>query len=298
VFVITGRRRGVDRLVFAPDGSRLAWASRTGPACVYDFTAGVTPRELPVRADPPATLAFRPDGRRLVAWDAATDLLTGLDAATGVVAWTVAFAGGEVATAVAADADGEAFWAGVVGDECGVRRYNFADGRRLGGEPAWPAGVTPKFLAATAGGRYLAAVGRDGLYLCERAGRVVRRPTVVRPLGLSASADGRTTAIIGREQLEVVALPGLERLTLLGAHDPRAGVGGVVAACALTPDASHVLAVNNGPSVAMTAVATGRVVRTWAWPVGKLRGVAVAPDGRRAAAGSGTGQVVVWDIDP
>ena len=38
-------------------------------------------------------------------------------------------------------------------------------------------------------------------------------------------------------------------------------------------------------------------LRAYAWKVGKLRCVAVAPDGLTAAAGSDTGKVVVWDLE-
>ena len=33
------------------------------------------------------------------------------------------------------------------------------------------------------------------------------------------------------------------------------------------------------------------------WKIGKLRCVAVAPDGLRMAAGSDRGKVVIWDVD-
>ena len=36
---------------------------------------------------------------------------------------------------------------------------------------------------------------------------------------------------------------------------------------------------------------------TFTWDVGRLRSVAFSPDGTRAAVGSDTGKVVVWDVD-
>jgi WD40 repeat protein len=44
-------------------------------------------------------------------------------------------------------------------------------------------------------------------------------------------------------------------------------------------------------------VASGREVRSFAWPLGKVLSVAFAPDGTLAAAGGDKGQVVVWDVD-
>ena len=42
---------------------------------------------------------------------------------------------------------------------------------------------------------------------------------------------------------------------------------------------------------------TWEVVRQHEWKIGPLRSVCFAPDGLRCAAGSETGQVVVWDLD-
>jgi WD40 repeat protein len=42
---------------------------------------------------------------------------------------------------------------------------------------------------------------------------------------------------------------------------------------------------------------SGRELRSFAWPLGKVRSVAFSPDGHLAAAGGDRGQVVVWDVD-
>ena len=44
-------------------------------------------------------------------------------------------------------------------------------------------------------------------------------------------------------------------------------------------------------------VASLTVTRTIEWNIGNLNAVAASPDGTRAAVGSGTGKVLVWDWD-
>ncbi len=42
---------------------------------------------------------------------------------------------------------------------------------------------------------------------------------------------------------------------------------------------------------------TWQVARTFAWEIGRLRSVAFAPDGCRAAVGSDKGRILLWDLD-
>jgi WD40 repeat protein len=42
---------------------------------------------------------------------------------------------------------------------------------------------------------------------------------------------------------------------------------------------------------------TGRERSAFRWPVGKVRAVAVAPDGMTAAAAGDNGDLVIWDLD-
>jgi hypothetical protein len=66
---------------------------------------------------------------------------------------------------------------------------------------------------------------------------------------------------------------------------------------AFHPAAAVLAATNLDPTVRVYDAATGAVVRTYDWQVGKLRCVAFSPDGLLAAAGSESGKVVVWDVD-
>ncbi len=65
----------------------------------------------------------------------------------------------------------------------------------------------------------------------------------------------------------------------------------------LTPDGRHLLQVSAGRTVRVLDVATGRLVKDYAWSAGKLDAVAVSPDGLLAACGGSGGKVVVWDLD-
>ncbi len=65
---------------------------------------------------------------------------------------------------------------------------------------------------------------------------------------------------------------------------------------AFTPDGSKLVAVSNDTRVRVYDARTWTETEGYEWKVGKLRSVAVAPDGLRMAAGSGTGKVVIWDV--
>jgi WD40 repeat protein len=66
---------------------------------------------------------------------------------------------------------------------------------------------------------------------------------------------------------------------------------------AFTPDGSKLVTVSNDARVRVFDARTWKETAGYEWKVGKLRCVAVAPDGLRMAAGSGTGKIVVWDAD-
>jgi WD40 repeat protein len=77
---------------------------------------------------------------------------------------------------------------------------------------------------------------------------------------------------------------------------------------AVNPGRKHFVALAVHPDGPVLSVDNDRLVRVWTvpeltldrtitWNVGKLYAVAVSPDGTRAAVGSHTGKVLVWDWD-
>ena|SRR5207248_7623789 len=66
---------------------------------------------------------------------------------------------------------------------------------------------------------------------------------------------------------------------------------------AFHPSGAYLAATSNDEAVKIYDTATWQVARTFTWNVGRLRSVAFSPDGTRAAVGSDTGKVVIWDVD-
>ncbi len=66
---------------------------------------------------------------------------------------------------------------------------------------------------------------------------------------------------------------------------------------AFTPDGAKLVAVSNDAKVRLFDTRTWIETTGYEWKIGKLRCVAVAPDGLRMAAGSDRGKVVIWDVD-
>lgn len=66
---------------------------------------------------------------------------------------------------------------------------------------------------------------------------------------------------------------------------------------AFHPTGRYLAVTSNDTTVRLYDAATWEVAAAFAWGIGKLRCVAFSPDGSLAAAGSDTGQVVVWDVD-
>jgi WD40 repeat protein len=66
---------------------------------------------------------------------------------------------------------------------------------------------------------------------------------------------------------------------------------------AFTRDGTRLATTSNDTAATVWDTATWEVRRRYAWDIGRLRTVCFAPDGLRCAAGSDTGQVVVWDLD-
>jgi WD40 repeat protein len=66
---------------------------------------------------------------------------------------------------------------------------------------------------------------------------------------------------------------------------------------AFHPSGRFLAATSNDTTVKLYDTDSWQLAKTFTWDVGRLRSVAFSPDGTRAAVGSVTGTVVVWDVD-
>jgi WD40 repeat protein len=66
---------------------------------------------------------------------------------------------------------------------------------------------------------------------------------------------------------------------------------------AFHPSGSILASSDESRAVRFWDAATLTELRAFAWDVGKPGAVAFSPDGTRAAVGSHTGRVLLWDVD-
>jgi WD40 repeat protein len=64
-----------------------------------------------------------------------------------------------------------------------------------------------------------------------------------------------------------------------------------------TADGRYLATVSNDETVRIWDTLSWQEHTTFTWRIGKLLNIAFAPDGFRAAAGSDSGQIVIWDVD-
>jgi WD40 repeat protein len=66
---------------------------------------------------------------------------------------------------------------------------------------------------------------------------------------------------------------------------------------AFSRDGTRLATTSNDTAATVWGTSIWEVRKRYEWQIGRLRTVCFAPDGLRCAAGSDTGQVVVWDLD-
>ncbi len=306
--------RGADGVVlglaFCPDGGAVAAAVHHQGVFLWNLGVG---EPTPVRLDPggdpsPAGLTFSADGRSL-AWLAGGRRRAYDRDARAFSEQSFAVTPGRT-RCVAHSADG-----GRVVSEHGLPDYRLTGWRAGGGEwvPAW--GVSTADLAVekptlSPDGRLLAMLARSALgdrwasnprrVEVRDAGTAAVRAVGEYPYNLAGpllfSPDGRQ--LVGSNAMTLLVwdvpdgpgpLPAPRRVR----NDTRKQFTGM----AYHPSGRFLYATSNDATAHVFDAATWARAGRFTWRLGRLRSVAVSPDGTLAAAGGDGGAVVVWDVD-
>jgi WD40 repeat protein len=312
VLVLDPKAGPVLAVAFHPTGRGLAAVARKAKGVLLwdDLAAGRPPRLLPTPGvEPDRRLRFSDDGRRVgfqdrdghpvvldlargrpVGSDRFADLITtgemtpagdSVVFALGWQSWTRADATGFRLTCRPLEPSprNPTRWAHDV-DRWLVGEFAFLPGvaEFVGVEAVNDGGPPDRFRFV----RRSLATGEEVAASAEFAGEV-RRP--------AAGPGGRVAGVRTNQLVVWSSADGEAPLTW------KDGTRRQFTDVAFHPSGAVLASANLDPTVRLHDPATGAVVRTYDWQVGKLRCVAFSPDGLLAAAGSESGRVVVWDVD-
>ncbi len=288
MFAYQPHKRAVQQLAFSPDGASLATCGSMPGACVADPVTGTARWQTGRTRYSVSGLAYSPDGTRLavVEWNK----LSVFDAHTGATLHECVGRG----PAVAFTPDGRSVVAGNTYPTTGASRTFLATGRS---EPIGALVAVHFFhrFRYSPDGRCLAALGDSSLTLVDETGALIASRPLSHPTGGVGALAFHPTAPV----LVYTAGPKLIVYDL-EAQAPvaeRKRSKKYPQDAAFTPDGKHLVTVSNERTAVFWETAGWTEVREFAWDIGQLKAVAVAPDGNRAACASDRGRVVVWDLD-
>jgi WD40 repeat protein len=308
VIALEGPPAVVAALAFSPDGRLIAAASK-GLAVwgVADGQLVSKPKdqakELPAATATPLVIAFLPDGQlavvpadgTLVIADPSDPKRTLLRLPGGGPATTAAFAPSGRAVLLSGPElrlttlDGGLAWSASPGH---------GQPQRYGGVAISPEGN--RVVAALNRWAIDAKTGPDHAHELRRLD-----PSTGRKLAVLAGGPRCVDHLVWSPRGDRLAGLAGHRLWLWNVEtgEPTgplsAGGTGLFSRPAFDPTGRRLLAggVNVDGGVYVWDAETGSELRGYSWPIGRVFAVAISPDGRLAAAGGESGQIVLWPVD-
>jgi WD40 repeat protein len=293
MFTLDGHPRGLnpDCMAFAPRGRQVLASAGTDGIKVWDLQQRVPLRVIDTEHRQCNSLAFAPDGERLV-------VVQDLHSTTRIRIWEWAtgrlekdLPGGPQTQCAVPAPDGKRLASATAAGM--LRLWDLATGkyRRLPGHSA-----SALVLAWSPDGKLLASAGMD------RTARLWKVGTRTRGLratfkhrswarGVAFSPDGRTLATLAGRMVQLWDVASSKRTASLRGHTRDVyGVG-------FAPGGRTLGTADEGGLVRLWDLATGKERAVLDWGIGKLHHLAFAPDGMLAAVAAASGRIVVWDVD-
>jgi WD40 repeat protein len=299
MFTLDGHPGGLNTscLAFAPRGRPVLASAGTDGIKVWDTHRRALLRVLDTEGQDCSSLAFAPDGERLVVpvgsrpsrvrvWEWATGRLE------------QELNGGAMTHSAVFSPDGRTLAAAGHDRVRGrrlrypVRCWNLATGRQRRPLPGHDDQVG--FLAWSPDGELLASGGADGtVRLWDMGTRGCRATFKHRTLvwAVAFSPDGRTLATTGGRSIHLWDVATLKRTATLRGHTKE------VFGLAFAPGGRTLASAAGDGLARLWDLSTNKERAALRWDVGKLHNVAFAPDGMTAAVGAADGRIVVWDVD-
>lgn len=258
-----GGRPRSRHLFFAPDGRSVSWLGHYGPQ-TYDRDARVTTERGLDAAGPPFALSRAPAGDRLVSQHNFPE--------SALIGWRPT------------DAGWEREWSISTKKVAVFTPTLSPDGSRVA-LLTWQVGSS-QFHGRRTRLELRSAVSGSQVVAADYP------PYSEEPDVLAFSPDGSQLVAVHKTTLLVWPVPGLGEPRVVR-NDSRK----LFTAAAYHPTGRLLFATSNDATAHVFDTATWARVGRFSWHAGRLRSVAVSPDGSLAAAGTDTGEVVVWDVD-